>query len=72
MLFFRIKYSFLTVLTFLCHSEEPFLFSLTRETAILWKNLMAPPSAYEDFAEMGRGVLVDYLTADIKRAFYFG
>ena len=22
---------------------------------------MAPPSAYEDFAEMGRGVLVDYL-----------
>ena len=33
---------------------------------------MAPPSAYEDFAEMGRGVLVDYLTTDIKRAFYLG
>ena len=35
MLFFRIKYSFLTVLTFLCHSEEPFLFSLTRNCNIV-------------------------------------
>ena len=35
MLFFRIKYSFLTVLTFLCHSEEPFLFSLTRNCSIV-------------------------------------
>ena len=34
MLFFRIKYSFLTVLTFLCHSEEPLLFSLTRNCNI--------------------------------------
>ena len=37
MLFFRIKYSFLTVffLMFLCHSEEPFLFSLTRNWNIV-------------------------------------
>ena len=33
---------------------------------------MAPPSVYEDFAEMDRGVLADYLTTDIKRAFYLG
>ena len=34
-LFFRMKYSFLTVLRFLCHSEEPFLFSLTRNRNIV-------------------------------------
>ena len=36
MLLFRIKYSFLTVLTFLCHSEETF-FSLTRICNIVEK-----------------------------------
>ena len=35
MLLFRIKYSFLTFLTFMCHSEEPFLFSLTRNCNIV-------------------------------------
>ena len=35
MLFFRIKHSFLTVLMFLCYSEEPFLFSLTRNCNIV-------------------------------------
>ena len=46
------KCIFLTVLTFLCHSKESFRFPFL---FILWKNLM------EDFAEMGRGALVDYL-----------
>ena len=34
-LLFHIKYSFLTALTFLFHSEEPFLFSLTRNCNIV-------------------------------------
>ena len=29
--------------------------------SVLWKNLKALPSAYEDFAEMGGGTLVEYV-----------